>query len=94
MGAVTDQINKLVASGYHEVVLAGVDLSSYGGVLARRAEAWKACESHSLPCAGLATLCASRRSTLLKADEDLIDAIATEQRLMPHLHLRSKQGMI
>lgn len=91
MGAVTEQINKLVSSGYKEVVLTGVDLTSYGADLPgapKLGKLVKAILSHAPDLQRL------RLSSIdsVEADDDLIEAIATEQRLMPHLHLSLQAG--
>jgi threonylcarbamoyladenosine tRNA methylthiotransferase MtaB len=89
-GVVVDQINRLVAQGYHEVVLTGVDLTSWGadlpatprlGDLVRRI----------LRLTDVARLRVSSIDSI-EADEALMEAIATESRLMPHLHLSLQAG--
>ncbi len=89
-GVVVDQINRLVAQGYHEVVLTGVDLTSWGadlpatprlGDLVRRI----------LRLTDVARLRISSIDSI-EADEALMEAIATESRLMPHLHLSLQAG--
>ncbi|TVR44391.1 MAG: tRNA (N(6)-L-threonylcarbamoyladenosine(37)-C(2))-methylthiotransferase MtaB [Rhodobacteraceae bacterium] len=89
-GVVVDQINRLVGQGYNEVVLTGVDLTSWGadlpghprlGDLVRR-------------ILRLTDLPRLRISSIdsIEADDTLIEAIATEPRLMPHLHLSLQAG--
>jgi threonylcarbamoyladenosine tRNA methylthiotransferase MtaB len=89
-GVVVDQINRLVAQGYHEVVLTGVDLTSWGadlpatprlGDLVRRI----------LRLTDVARLRISSIDSI-EADDALMEAIATEPRLMPHLHLSLQAG--
>jgi threonylcarbamoyladenosine tRNA methylthiotransferase MtaB len=91
MGEVVAQIQQLVARDYQEVVLTGVDLTSYGadlpgapklGVLAR------AILDH-VP--GLARLRISSIDSI-EADETLVHLLKTETRLMPHLHLSLQAG--
>ncbi len=91
MGAVVEQVKLLVDSGYQEVVVTGVDITSYGG---------------DLPGApGLGTLCAKilkavpelprlRLSSIdsVEVDPVLMELIAGEPRLMPHLHLSLQAG--
>ena len=45
-GVVVDQIKRLVDRGYNEVVLTGVDLTSWGGRPARGAKAWRSGDAH------------------------------------------------
>jgi threonylcarbamoyladenosine tRNA methylthiotransferase MtaB len=91
MGAVVDQVRALVARGHAEIVLTGVDLTSYGADLP------------GAPKLGLLTKQILRHVPELKrlrissidsieADSDLLDAIAEDPRLMPHLHLSLQSG--
>lgn len=91
MGAVVDQVRALVAGGHAEIVLTGVDLTSYGADLP------------GAPKLGMLTRQILRHVPELKrlrissidsieADRDLLDAIADDARLMPHLHLSLQSG--
>src|SRR5580692_7731158 len=91
VGAVVAQVRALLASGYHEVVLTGVDIASYGGDLP------------GAPTLGqlarrlLALVPELRRLRLSSVDPAAIDAdlwrlVAEEPRLMPHLHLSLQAG--
>jgi len=91
IGAVVDQIRGLVAKGYQEVVLTGVDIASYGpglpgtpglGQMIRRVLAL------------VPELTRLRLSSLDPAsiDDELWRLIAEEPRLMPHLHLSLQAG--
>ena len=73
-----------------EIVLTGVDLTSYGADLtgAPRLGDWS---RRSAACAGRAGF-GSPRSDSIEVDPDLLDAIANEDRLMPHLHLSLQSG--
>ena len=86
MGAVVEQAHALVRAGYNEIVLTGVDITSYGtdlpgrpalGQLARRLLAL------------VPELQRLRLSSLDPAaiDDDLWHLLEHEPRLMPHLHL-------
>ncbi len=91
MGAVVDQIRQLVARGIREVVLTGVDLTSYGGDLPGRprlAHLVRAILEH------VPELDRLRLSSLDPAeiDDDLIRLFAEEERLMPHVHLSLQAG--
>ena len=90
-GVVIDQIKRLVGKGYNEVVLTGVDLTSWGADLP------------STPRFGdlvmrilrlIPDLPRLRISSIdsIEADDNLMCAIATEPRLMPHLHLSLQAG--
>ncbi len=91
MGEVVEQVKRLVGNGYREVVLTGVDLTSYGAGLP------------GMPSLGVLTqnilrhvpdLERLRLSSIdsVEVDAALLDVIASEQRLMPHLHLSLQAG--
>ncbi|MBO6717522.1 MAG: tRNA (N(6)-L-threonylcarbamoyladenosine(37)-C(2))-methylthiotransferase MtaB [Rhizobiaceae bacterium] len=91
MGAVVDQIKRLAGNGYAEVVLSGVDLTSYGADLPGAPRLGKLVRTILRQVPGLARLRLSSIDSI-EADPDLIEAIATEPRLMPHLHLSLQSG--
>jgi len=91
MGAVTDQIAKLVDAGHKEAVLTGVDLTSYGADLPGTPKLGALVKSILRHVPDLKRLRLSSIDSV-EADDDLIDAIATEKRLMPHLHLSLQSG--
>lgn len=91
MGAVVDQVRALAERGHAEIVLTGVDLTSYGADLP------------GAPKLGLLTKQILRHVPELKrlrissidqveVDRDLLDVIAEDERLMPHLHLSLQSG--
>src|SRR3981189_1280601 len=91
MGAVVAQVSALVERGHAEIVLTGVDLTSYGADLP------------GAPKLGLLTkqilrhvpeLQRLRISSIdqVEVDRDLLDVIADDERLMPHLHLSLQSG--
>ncbi|MEJ2120083.1 MAG: tRNA (N(6)-L-threonylcarbamoyladenosine(37)-C(2))-methylthiotransferase MtaB [Alphaproteobacteria bacterium] len=91
IGAIAEQIRALVEAGYNEVVLTGVDIAGYGkdlpgapslGQLVRRL------------LAAVPELKRLRLSSLDPAaiDDDLLRAVAEQERLMPHLHLSLQAG--
>ncbi|WP_298378446.1 tRNA (N(6)-L-threonylcarbamoyladenosine(37)-C(2))-methylthiotransferase MtaB [Azospirillum sp.] len=91
IGAVVEQVQALVKAGYNEVVLSGVDITSYGpdlpgsptlGQMVRRL---LACVPE-LPRLRLSSL------DCIEMDEDLWRLIEHEPRLMPHLHLSLQAG--
>jgi threonylcarbamoyladenosine tRNA methylthiotransferase MtaB len=91
VGAVVAQARLLVEAGYKELVLTGVDITSYGadlpgrptlGQLARRLLALVP----DLPRLRISSIDA------VEVDRDLLDLIAGEPRLMPHLHLSLQAG--
>jgi threonylcarbamoyladenosine tRNA methylthiotransferase MtaB len=89
-GVVVEQINRLVDRGFNEVVLTGVDLTSWGadlpatprlGDLVRRI-----LRLTSVPRLRISSI------DSIEADPALMEAIASEPRLMPHLHLSLQAG--
>ncbi len=91
MGAVVEQVRALVEHGHAEIVLTGVDLTSFGADLP------------GAPKLGLLTkqilrhvpeLQRLRISSVdsIEVDRDLLDVIANDERLMPHLHLSLQSG--
>jgi threonylcarbamoyladenosine tRNA methylthiotransferase MtaB len=91
MGAVVDEARRLTENGFPEIVLTGVDLTSYGADL-----------PGAPPLGGLVRkilklvpeLKRLRLSSIdsIEADADLMRAIAEEDRLMPHFHLSAQSG--
>jgi threonylcarbamoyladenosine tRNA methylthiotransferase MtaB len=82
------QSRRLVENGYREIVLTGVDITSYasgdmrlGGLVKRLLR-------------DLPELARLRLSSIdsVEADTDLLDALANEPQLMPHLHLSLQAG--
>ncbi|MFO0402885.1 MAG: tRNA (N(6)-L-threonylcarbamoyladenosine(37)-C(2))-methylthiotransferase MtaB, partial [Alphaproteobacteria bacterium] len=91
IGVIVEQLRALVAAGYREAVLTGVDVTSYGpdlpgsptlGQMIRRVLALVP----ELPRLRLSSL------DPVEVDEDLWRLIAEEPRLMPHLHLSLQHG--
>ncbi len=91
VGEVVRQVRTLVENGFNEIVLTGVDITDYGadlpgspklGSLARRL-------LHQVP-----DLPRLRLSSLdpVEIDEELLDLIATEERLLPYFHLSLQAG--
>jgi threonylcarbamoyladenosine tRNA methylthiotransferase MtaB len=88
MHDVVAQVRRLAGNGYREVVLTGVDITGYRdgdtrlGALVKRI-------LREVP-----ELARLRLSSLdsVEADADLLDALASEPRLMPHLHLSLQAG--
>jgi threonylcarbamoyladenosine tRNA methylthiotransferase MtaB len=85
---VVAQVRRLVDNGYREVVLTGVDITSYRSGEARLGALVKRI-LREVPA--LARLRLSSIDSV-EADSDLFDALADEPRLMPHLHLSLQAG--
>ena len=91
MGAVVEQVRTLVANGSREVVLTGVDITSYGRDLPGEPKLGTLVKSLLRHVPELERLRISSIDSV-EADDDLFDAIASEARLMPHLHLSLQAG--
>ncbi len=89
-GVVVEQIKRLIDKGFHEVVLTGVDLTSWGADLPGAAHLGDLVLK-ILRLTGIARLRISSIDSI-EADPALMEAIATEPRLMPHLHLSLQAG--
>ncbi|MBL8783038.1 MAG: tRNA (N(6)-L-threonylcarbamoyladenosine(37)-C(2))-methylthiotransferase MtaB [Alphaproteobacteria bacterium] len=90
-GEVVQQIRALAAQGIREVVLTGVDITAYGADLPGAPKLGRLVEQiltlvPALPRLRLSSL------DVAECDERLIDLVAREERLMPHLHLSLQAG--
>jgi len=90
-GVVIDQIKRLVNKGYNEVVLTGVDLTSWGADLPSAPKLGDLVMRILKLVPDLPRLRISSIDSI-EVDENLLTAIATEPRLMPHLHLSLQHG--
>jgi threonylcarbamoyladenosine tRNA methylthiotransferase MtaB len=90
-GVVVDQIKRLVDKGYNEVVLTGVDLTSWGADLPAEPKLGDLVMRILKLVPDLPRLRISSIDSI-EVDENLMQAIATEPRLMPHLHLSLQHG--
>jgi len=90
-GVVLDQIKRLVDRGYNEVVLTGVDLTSWGADLPAQPRLGDLVMRILKLVPDLPRLRISSIDSI-EADDNLMQAIATEPRLMPHLHLSLQHG--
>jgi len=91
MGAVVDQVRTLVARGHAEIVLTGVDLTSYGADLPGAPKLGQLTRQILRHVPELKRLRISSIDSI-EADRDLLDVIADDARLMPHLHLSLQSG--
>ena len=91
MGAVIEQIKRLSGNGYAEVVLSGVDLTSYGADLPGSPKLGRLVKTILKQVPDLARLRLSSIDSI-EADDELLESLATNQRLMPHLHLSLQAG--
>ena len=91
MGAVVDQVRRLVEAGHAELVLTGVDLTAYGADLPGRPSLGRLVrtilgEVPELPRLRLSSI------DSIEVDDQLMQAVAEEERLMPHFHLSLQSG--
>ncbi|WP_102109021.1 tRNA (N(6)-L-threonylcarbamoyladenosine(37)-C(2))-methylthiotransferase MtaB [Oceaniglobus roseus] len=90
-GVVVEQIARLVGKGFEEVVLTGVDLTSWGADLPGAPRLGNLVRRILKLVPDLPRLRISSIDSI-EVDPDLMEAIATEPRLMPHLHLSLQHG--
>jgi threonylcarbamoyladenosine tRNA methylthiotransferase MtaB len=91
MGAVVEQVKRLAGNGYAEIVLTGVDMTSYGADLPGSPKLGRLVKTILRQVPDVRRLRLSSIDSI-EADADLLEAIATETRLMPHLHLSLQSG--
>ena len=90
-GEVVDQVKRLVATGHYEIVLTGVDLTSWGADLPNQPKLGNLVARILKLVPDLKQL---RLSSIdaIEIDEPLFDLIAHEPRIAPHLHLSFQSG--
>jgi threonylcarbamoyladenosine tRNA methylthiotransferase MtaB len=88
---VVEQVRRLVANGYAEVVLSGVDLTSWGADIAGAPRLGTLIDGI---LRGVPDLKRLRLSSIdsIEADPLLMELLAGEKRLMPHIHLSLQSG--
>ena len=90
-GVVVDQIKRLVDKGYAEIVLTGVDMTSWGADLPATPKLGELVLRILKLVPDLPRLRISSIDSI-EVDPALLQAIASEPRLMPHLHLSLQHG--
>ncbi len=90
-GAVVEQVRKLARNGYAEVVLTGVDITSWGADLPGSPKLGKLTRAILRHVPELKRLRLSSIDSI-EVDDALMRALAEEERLMPHLHLSLQHG--
>jgi threonylcarbamoyladenosine tRNA methylthiotransferase MtaB len=91
MGAVVAEARRLVENGYPEIVLTGVDLTSYGADLPGKPTLGRLAAKILALAPDLKRLRLSSIDSI-EVDADLMRLIAEEPRLMPHFHLSAQSG--
>jgi threonylcarbamoyladenosine tRNA methylthiotransferase MtaB len=90
-GEAVEQVRRLVANGYGEIVLSGVDITSWGADLPGTPKVGNLIRRMLKLVPELKRLRLSSIDSI-EADEELIQAFAEEERLMPHVHLSLQSG--
>ncbi|HEX3115039.1 MAG TPA: tRNA (N(6)-L-threonylcarbamoyladenosine(37)-C(2))-methylthiotransferase MtaB [Bradyrhizobium sp.] len=91
VGAVVEQVRSLVERGHAEIVLTGVDLTSYGADLPGMPKLGRLVKQLLRHVPELKRLRISSVDSI-EVDRDLFDVLAEDERLMPHLHLSLQSG--
>ena len=90
-GAIVEEARRLVAAGYNEIVLSGVDLTAYGADLPGKPTLGALVARVLKFVPELARLRLSSIDSI-EVDETLLHVIASEERLMPHFHISAQSG--
>ena len=90
-GSAIDQIKRLVDNGYKEIVLTGIDLTSWGTDLPGSPSLGRLVTSILENVDGLDRLRLSSIDSI-EIDESLFDVLSSDPRMMPHLHLSLQSG--
>lgn len=90
-GEVVTQIQKLVDNGYQEVIITGVDITSYGPDLPGNSSLGTLCEKILNNVPDLKRLRLSSIDSI-ETDQALFDVVTSDMRMMPHLHLSLQSG--
>ncbi len=90
-GEVVQQIMRLVKNGYDEVIITGVDITSYGSDLPQSPTLGILCQKILKLVPDLKRLRLSSIDSI-EADEALFQVITQEERMMPHLHISLQSG--
>jgi len=91
MGSVVEEARRLVENGFAEIVLTGVDLTSYGADLPGAPTLGQLVAKLLKLVPDLRRLRLSSIDSI-EADPALMRTIAGEERLMPHFHLSAQSG--
>jgi len=86
-----EQVRRLVANGHSEIVLSGVDITSWGGDLGGAPKLGRLVARILKEVPELKRLRLSSIDSI-EADAELLDVMAGEERLMPHIHLSLQSG--
>lgn len=91
LGMIVDQVHHLTTQGVQEVILTGVDITSYGEDLPMDMTLAKMIRRLLMNVPALTRL---RLSSIdpVEFDDDLFDLFATEPRLLPHIHISLQAG--
>ena len=91
LGMIVDQVHHLTTQGVQEVILTGVDITSYGEDLPMEMTLAKMIRRLLMNVPALSRL---RLSSIdpVEFDEDLFNLFATEPRLLPHIHISLQAG--
>ncbi|MEL6948198.1 MAG: tRNA (N(6)-L-threonylcarbamoyladenosine(37)-C(2))-methylthiotransferase MtaB [Pseudomonadota bacterium] len=90
-GEVVEQVRRLIGNGYREIVLTGVDLTSWGMDLPGTPSLGRLVTALLSQLPDLERLRLSSIDSI-EVDPPLMDALASDPRMLPHLHLSLQSG--
>ena len=88
---ILEQVNLFMKQGYREIVLTGINITSYGKDLDKKINLGNVVKKILKATPALARLRLSSVD-IAEIDDDLLEVIVTEKRFMPHLHLSLQSG--
>ncbi len=88
---VIEQVRRLVANGYSEIVLSGVDITSWGADLPSTSKLGRLVGEILKSVPDLKRLRLSSIDSI-EVDPELLDLFSSDERLMPHIHLSLQSG--
>jgi threonylcarbamoyladenosine tRNA methylthiotransferase MtaB len=91
IGAVVEDVRRLVDNGYREMVLTGVDITSYGADLPGAPKLGRLVKQILKHVPELERLRLSSIDSI-ETDDEFLEVFAQDARLMPHLHLSLQSG--
>ncbi|RPF90108.1 MAG: tRNA (N(6)-L-threonylcarbamoyladenosine(37)-C(2))-methylthiotransferase MtaB [Rhizobiales bacterium TMED168] len=88
---IISEINLMLETGHKEIVLTGVDIASWGHDLEKKSNLGFLISKILIGCPNLKRLKLSSMD-IIGFDDQLLDIVSSEKRVLPHLHLSLQAG--